>query len=98
MSAQSSAGCQAIGESRIGWKQSSNQILDRNQEQAMDDPTYTIQRTSKKIKGAKAIGWVLLWFSLYDLLVNHDPLGGLWFWIAVIVIAIARMAKWWNHE
>jgi hypothetical protein len=62
----------------------------------------TIQLTGKRIKAARAIGWLLFFISVAMLFDNFgkdaQALGGVLFWISVLIVLGARISKWWNHE
>jgi hypothetical protein len=57
---------------------------------------YTIQKTAKWIKATQGIGWLLLILVLFNF-EHHPHLAGELFFAAILVLAFARMAKWWNH-
>jgi hypothetical protein len=72
----------------------------------MGNQVVTIERTSKRIKLAKVIGWALFVWSWLVLGANcsatgPDPadhyIGLIMFWGGLGLIVWARSAKWWYH-
>ncbi len=55
----------------------------------------TIERTSRAVKAHMAGATVLLGVALYVLFAEHSIVGGWLFWIALLWMALARVARWW---
>lgn len=66
----------------------------------MDNRPVTIERTSKRIKAAIALGWIGLGYSLF-LLFSGNPSegreGGGLFWLSILLIIGAKVSRWWNN-
>lgn len=68
----------------------------------------TTQRTSKQIKLAVVIAYLMIWISTTVILVrwiNNDgtivPVETNWIWVGLAgfaLLAVATIQRWWNHE
>ncbi len=58
----------------------------------------TIQKTSKKYKGAGALAFVAFWFGVVMIFAGAPRFAGFVIPVSIIVWIWAKMGAWWNNE